>query len=127
MTKQVIEDLKLGWELSSFLKLPPDYQFTVHHLGCLFADDKFIRPFSRVRYNEGVWSKLMHSLTCVLFVMCRDVVVGLEEFIRSDRELLVHLLIHLRAHYTGFLQSANSATVGRASVEGTILGTLDEV
>ena len=49
MTKDMIEDIKMGLELCSMLKLPPDHQFTIHHLGCLLADDKFIRPLSHVR------------------------------------------------------------------------------
>ena len=49
MTKDTIEDLKLGLELSAMLKLPADNQFTIHHLGCLLADDKSIRPLAYVR------------------------------------------------------------------------------
>ncbi len=49
MTKEIIKDLQLGLEFSTLLALPQEHQFTIHHLGCLLADDKFIRPFSHVR------------------------------------------------------------------------------
>ncbi len=64
-----------------------------------------------------------------LFIVCchRDVIIGLQELIKTERELLVHIMINLRAGYTGFLKSADTAAIGRASVEGTIFGTLDEV
>ncbi len=49
MTKEVIVDLQLGLKFSTLLALPQELQFTAHHLGCLLADDKFIRPLSHVR------------------------------------------------------------------------------
>lgn len=59
--------------------------------------------------------------------ICRDVVTGLEEFIKTDKELLVHILINMRAFYTGYLQSSDPKTVGLASVDGTLLSVIDEV
>lgn len=47
----MIEDFKLGLELSKFLKLPDEFQFTIHNLGYFLADEKSIRPFAYARYE----------------------------------------------------------------------------
>ena len=99
-------------------------------------------------YDRGVWLLLTSTIgprVCMVVgvvggvalvdlyclstgcVFCRDAIVGLAGFIRSGRELLVHIMINLRAHYTGFLHSSDPKVVGHASVERTVLGTLDEV
>ena len=54
-------------------------------------------------------------------------ILSLESFIQSDRELLVHVVVNLRAHFTPFLHSPDRTNVGKASVEGTVLGVIDEV
>ena len=54
-------------------------------------------------------------------------ILSLESFIKNYRELLVHIIVNLRAHFTPFLQSPDRTNVGKASVEGTVLGVIDEV
>ena len=53
--------------------------------------------------------------------------MGLQDFIKTGRELLVHIMINLRATYTVFLQSTDPKVFGQASVDKTLIGTLDEV
>ena len=61
------------------------------------------------------------------YYLLRDMILSLESFIQNDRELLVHIIVNLRAHFTPFLQSPDRTNVGKASVEGTVLGVIDEV
>ena len=53
--------------------------------------------------------------------------MGLQDFIKTGRELLVHIMINLRADYTAFLQSTDPKVFGQASMSSTLLGILDEV
>ena len=53
--------------------------------------------------------------------------MSLEGFIQSDSELLVHVMVNLRGHFTPFLQSRDQIYIGKASAEGTVLGVIDEV
>ena len=72
-------------------------------------------------------SIVFFSVLYLFFFLTRDVITALEDFIKTDRELLVHVMINLRAHYTGFIQSSTTSFVKQASVGQTVLGTLDEV
>ena len=49
VTKQIVQDIKLGIEVSTLLDLPNECQFTTHHLSQFLASEKLIRPLSHVR------------------------------------------------------------------------------
>ena len=57
----------------------------------------------------------------------REFILALESNIKSDSELLVLVLVSLRALYQSFLTSSDPKEICSASEEGTILGVFDEV
>ena len=68
-------------------------------------------------------------MSWVIFVLInyRDFIVSLQSNIKTDRELLIYVMINLQSHYNPFLSSSDSRDVCKASQEGTILGVIDEV
>ena len=62
-----------------------------------------------------------------MLINYRDFIVSLQSNIKTDRELLVHVMINLRSHYNPVLSSSDPRDIGKASQEGTILGVIDEV
>ena len=53
--------------------------------------------------------------------------MSLESNIKSDRELLVLIMINLRSFYIPFLTSADQRQVVKASQQGTLIGVIEEV
>ena len=62
-----------------------------------------------------------------MLINYRDFIVSLQSNIKTDRELLVHVMINLRSHYNPALSSSDPCDVCKASQEGTVLGVIDEV
>ena len=69
--------------------------------------------------------KLIH-MYCI-YSIYRDFYMSLESNIKSDRELLVHIMINLRSHYTSFCSSNDQREVVKASQQGTLIGVIEEV
>ena len=63
----------------------------------------------------------------LIFPIYRDFYTSLESNIKSDRELLVHIMINLRSRYMSFCSSSEQSEVVKASQEGTLLGVIEEV
>ena len=49
LKRVVIEDFKLGLSFTSLLQLPPEIQFTAHHMSRFLANEQFIRPLIQAR------------------------------------------------------------------------------
>ena len=62
-----------------------------------------------------------------IFSICRDFYVSLESNIKSDRELLVHVMINLRSLYIPFLSNPDQRQVVKASQQETLIGVIEEV
>ena len=57
----------------------------------------------------------------------RDVIANLEEFLKTEKELLFNILRNLRFRYAGVLKSSKKKFVKHASTEQTVLGVTKEV
>ena len=69
----------------------------------------------------------MHHVYSMITKLLREFILALESNIKSDSELLVLVLVNLRALYQSFLTSSVPKEVCFVSEDGTILGVLDEV
>ena len=69
--------------------------------------------------------KLIHMYR--IYSIYRDFCMSLESNIKSDRELLVLIMINLRSHYTSFCSSNDQREVVKASQQGTLIGVIEEV
>ena len=62
------------------------------------------------------------------FVLCRDVIFVLNNFIKSDKDFIVYMMTQLRSECSGlFHESSSTEFVRQASVQQTVLGVVDEV
>ena len=69
--------------------------------------------------------KLIH-IYCV-YSIYSDFYTSLESIIKSDCELLVHIMTNLRSYYTSFCSSNYQREVVKASQQGTLIGVIQEV
>ena len=69
--------------------------------------------------------KLIHIYR--VYSIYSDFYTSLESIIKSDRELLVHIMTNLRSYYTSFCSSNYQREVVKASQQGTLIGVIQEV
>ena len=64
----------------------------------------------------------------IRFVPCRDVIFGLNNFIKSNENFVFYMMTQLRSECSNlFRESSSTEFVRQASIQQTVLGVLDEV
>ena len=64
----------------------------------------------------------------ICFVPCRDVIFGLNNFIKSNENFVFYMMTQLRSECSNlFRESSSTEFVRQASIQQTVLGVLDEV
>ena len=70
----------------------------------------------------------MYTGIYIHFVLCRDVIFGLNDFIKSDEDFIFSMMTQLRSECSDlFRESSSTEFVRQASIQQTVSGVVDEV